>query len=383
MSLTQGRLMKILYTNFHRGDGGGHTTYIGTLARSLGSAHEITVAVPGTSRLYHELSQAPGVRVADLDYPTRLSRLAGSAARLGRLVDDGGFDIVHANGSADHRCVMFSRLLHTARRRPRVVFTKHDHRNYTGLGATLRARLATDHVIAVSDDSYQRLAASAYRRCPLTLVRNGIDTERYRPWTDDAVAQARAPWLQDGETRLIVGSNAGTAEYKNWIEMVQAVALLPEALRRQVRVVLAGHPPSAQQLERVRALGLADRVHFTGLVQDVRPVVAAFDIGFVLSNQIETISFACREMMAMGKPVIVSRFGGLPENVDDGRDGWVAGPGNPQAVADLLAQALRDPQRLAPMGRAARAKSERAFSVAGFVRQTEQVYEDVLRAAAG
>lgn len=374
--------MKILYTNFHRGDGGGHTTYISALVKGLAGRHDITVAVPGTSRLYQAMAEVPGVRVADLDYPTRVTRLAGATARLRRLLDDGGFDIVHANGSADHRCVMFTALLRRGRMPP-VVFTKHDHRNYTGLGAALRARLATDHVIAVSDDSRQRLAASAYGRCALSLVRNGIDVEHYRPYPPQAAAEARPRWLQDGETRLVLGSNAGTGEYKNWIEMVQAVSLLPEALRRQVRIVLAGHPPSAQQVERVQALGMADRVHFAGLLQDVRPAVAGFDIGFVMSNRIETISFACREMMAMGKPVIVSRFGGLPENITPGVDGWVVELGQPQAVADLLAGVLHDPQCLAPMGQAARAKSEREFSQAGFVRQTEQVYEATVRDAAG
>ena len=62
---------------------------------------------------------------------------------------------------------------------------------------------------------------------------------------------------------------------------------------------------------------------FSGLVEDVRPYVAIADVGFVLSYKVETISYACREMMSMGKPVIVSNFSGLPENIDNGINGWI------------------------------------------------------------
>ena len=46
--------MKILLTNFHEGDGGGHTTYLLALARGLAVAHEVHLAVPVSSRLYRE-----------------------------------------------------------------------------------------------------------------------------------------------------------------------------------------------------------------------------------------------------------------------------------------------------------------------------------------
>ena len=43
--------MKILYTNFHGGNGGGHVTYIINRAKALSKDHQITIAAPATSRL--------------------------------------------------------------------------------------------------------------------------------------------------------------------------------------------------------------------------------------------------------------------------------------------------------------------------------------------
>ena len=153
----------------------------------------------------------------------------------------------------------------------------------------------------------------------------------------------------------MVGSNAGTAVYKNWPDMLEAVAMLPGALRRRIVVLIAGEPPNEDRLRYVESLGMQDRATFVGLLDDVRPFLAALDLGFVLSSRLETISFACREMMAMGLPVVVSDVGGLPENVEDGVDGWVVPACAPTAVSEVLREALREPEALEVMGEAARA----------------------------
>ena len=51
--------MKMLYTNFHDGDGGGHTTYVVALARGLAARHEVHVAAPASSRLLREAAPCP------------------------------------------------------------------------------------------------------------------------------------------------------------------------------------------------------------------------------------------------------------------------------------------------------------------------------------
>jgi glycosyltransferase involved in cell wall biosynthesis len=106
-------------------------------------------------------------------------------------------------------------------------------------------------------------------------------------------------------------------------------------------------------------------------------VVAAFDVGFVLSRR-ETLSFACREMMAMGKPVIVSNSGGLPENVEAGVSGWIVAPHAHERIAHLLARLLDNPLRVTLAGRAARARSVAHFSLRDFVGRTEAVYQESL-----
>ena len=377
--------MKLLYANFHAGDGGGHTTYIATLARHLGTRHDIDVAVPASSRLYREiaeLSQAmPAVRVIAQDYPNGLGRMAAvrrARRALRAQVREGGYDIVHVNGSADHRLVLSA--LRGLAPRPRLVWTKHNSKDIGGFGAWLRAR-GTDQAIAVSEDTRRRLLATPYARCTPVTVRNGVDIARYAPWPADAAAAERARLLGDAAGRddtLLIGSNAGTAGYKGWMDLLEALARLPDAERARIHVALCGRPFDAQAQARIEALGLAAQVHHAGMLSDVRPLLAALDAGFVLSYAVETISFACREMMAMGKPVLVSSYAGLPENISPGEDGWVVPVRDRAAIAEVLRGMLRERARLPQMAAAARRKAEREFGVERFVEQTEAVYQRLL-----
>ena len=109
-------------------------------------------------------------------------------------------------------------------------------------------------------------------------------------------------------------------------------------------------------------------------------MVASLDAGFVLSYDVETISFACREMMSMGKPVLVTRYAGLPENIHEGSDGWIVPVRDRQAMAEAVRTLVEQRGVLPAMGAAARGHAEREFGLPLFVGRTEEAYEKLLRA---
>ncbi|WP_114240210.1 glycosyltransferase family 4 protein [Dyella sp. C9] len=373
--------MKLLYTNFHTGDGGGHTTYIRELAAALASSHEVHVAAPPGSRLNHEARTLPGVIVLDQPFPNGLKQWKArqqAGDQLARYLREQVFDVVHVNGSADHRLVLSA----MPARRPALVWTKHNSKPVRGIGHWLRAR-RTDQVIAVCDYTRSELTHTAYRRCRLDTVHNGVDIEHWSPWSAADVASERRRWDGGEADVLLLGSNAGTASYKGWMDLLEAVAALPEATRRRLRVVIAGVPPKAIELERVAALGLADRVVFPGVLTDTRPMVAALDAGFVLSWDVETISFACREMMAMGKPMLLTDYAGLPENIESGVDGWLVPVRDRSAIGAAVARLLEQRDALPVMGAAARQRAEREFGLPLFVQRTESVYQRLLASRQG
>ncbi|OZI63360.1 aminopeptidase [Bordetella genomosp. 11] len=375
--------MKILYTNFHRARGvGGHTSYIARLAAALAQRHSVSIAAPARSALERMGREMPGVRTHAQEFPSSLHQVPAALRQLNRLLREQQYDIVHVNGSSDHRLVLLASL--TLPRRPKIVLTKHNDHRIRGTSAWLRMLAGTDHVIAVCEHVKRRLARSPYARRGVTRVFNGIDTRRFTPPAEAARPALREKYFgSDMPDRIVLGSNAGTSDYKGWMYMVRAVAELPHPLRRRFHVAVAGARPSAEDLDEVRALSMQEHFTYAGDLDDVRPFLAAIDIGFVLSHRIETISFACREMMATGKPVIVTSHCGLPENITPGIDGWVVPPCSSTAISTLLKSVQSGAHDIARMGTAARGKAVSEFGIDPFIAGTEHVYLSLMNPLPG
>lgn len=372
--------MKILYTNFHRRNGGGHVTYILSLLRTLGQDHDLTLATPASSRLYRYAQDVPGIAVVDMSYSSRPQRMVAEVRRLRRLLKAGRYDVVHVNASADHRHVMLACI--GLRPRPRIIWTKHNDHPVRSLGHWLRARLATDGVIAVSAFVHCMLLQSPYRRVPLHVIRHGVDTDYFSPPSPGQKQAWRVGLfgVEAGDV-FVLGSSGGTDEDKGWLDLVAAIARLPAGLRDKVRVVVAGDPPTGYRKQRVEESGVSGQIVFPGLVDDVRPILGACDAGFVLSYR-EALSYACRETLSLGLPTLVSDAGGLPENVEDGVDGWVVPARGVARIAAVVAHMLESPENIAAMAEAAREKSVAEFNLSLFAQRTLAAYRQALPDAA-
>ncbi len=373
--------VRLLITNFHSGDSGGHRTYVETLATRLSPRYERCVACPDTSDLYASLARAQFTgRLIGEPFPAKpreIVKVLEGIARFKRLLRELRPALIHVNGSPDHRMVMFATL--GSATRPGIVLTKHNTLPVkTGLSRGLRARSFTDHVIAVGPSAAAVLNDSPYRPVPVTVVPNGINLSVFRPCSDSERAQARTKYAIPQDAIVLV-SVAGTGYHKGWWVLTQALRSLPQGLRNRFRVLIAGMPLEAASIERECGT-LADEgvVRFVGKLEGVVDLIHSADIGFVLSYGVETISFACREMMACGLPVLVSNYADLPANVADGSQGWIVGIRDVRQVSDWLHSAAQGAFDLREMGRAARFRAQREFGVEAMIAATEAVYEATL-----
>ena len=368
--------MNILYTNFHPRNGGGHVTYIINLLKGLAGHHVLTVATPASSRLYRYAAEIQGVKVVDMSFSTRASSWFAPRRKFHALLMANHFDVIHVNGSADHKLVMLALL--GVRPRPRIVMTKHNEHPLSSLGHWLRARFATDRVIAVSEHVARQVRTSTYLKAGVVTIRHGVDTAVFSPVSLEEKLNLRNRLMGPGlESKILLGSAGGTDRSKGWLDLVAGIAMLPEEARQRFHVVVAGDLPDATKKQDVERLGMTDQVSFPGLVDDVRPILAACDIGFVLSYQ-EALSFACREMMSLGLPVLVTNAGGLPENLTDRSEGWIVPVRDPQAISTVLHEVLHDPAQISTMGERARQKALAEFGLERFVNATLDVYRDTI-----
>ena len=365
--------MKILFTNFHPGIGGGHVTYIVSLLLGMKATHNLFVACPATSRLFKRASEIVDVQTVDMSFTTRPSSWFSARAALRALILKENFDVIHVNGSSDHKQVMLA--LVGLGCSPRVIYTKHNDRGVTSFGHHLRARFSTDHVIAVSEYIKDMLLNSPYKKRPISVIRHGIDTQYFSPVSHDEKMRLRAQFFEpEVQDKIILGSASGTHEAKGWLDLVHALSLLEPEQRKYFHVAVIGDQPEEELRARATAYGVCSHLSFLGLIDDVRTVLAACDVGFVLSYH-EALSFACREKMALGLPVLVTQAGGLPENVFHDREGWIVPVRSPESIKAVLLNILANPARLSVVGAQARARAERDFNLKEFIRATMAVYQ--------
>lgn len=367
--------MRLLFCNFHEANGGGHDTYLHSLIKTLQTSHYVTLACPTSSHLYATLQNV--VPCYGINYKSLFRQwgyLLKHLSAFKHWVEAQAFDIIHVNGSADHRAVLL--IYPFLKHRPKLVLTRHNALPINW-GAWLRMRYFNDAIIAVSRSAEQQMRHAGITQTHIQTIPNGIDTSFYQPVTTTQKKQLREP-LGLSMDDFILCSSAGTSDVKNWPSLIAAIAALPPALKSKIKVIIAGEIPSPQkQMETIHAYNLREQVIFTGLLSDTRKWMQLGDVGFVLSNASETISFACREMMAMGLPVIVSNYGGLPENVTDKMDGWIVPVNDIPALTHCLMHILQQ-NDLHQMAQHARKKALATFNKNSFIQTTLKFYQNLV-----
>ena len=358
--------MKVLYTNFHAHHGGGHDTYILSLIKN--PEIDAYVACPETSDLYRKLQNIGFENLFPINFaskPAELANVYKDYKLLTRLIRDLNIDIVHTNGSPDNRLTLYVKMFSS--NKFKVCYTRHNSFPINNAVSRLRLTKFNNAIIVVSDSIYNTLPFLRENN-KAKLIRNGIDLTKWQP-----------NYLKKGSTINLV-SIAGIKDYKGWFFLIDALKRLPEDKRRRFTVSLAGDIPNQEKIDQVFAEhDVLQQVTFTGPLDDPSSLLTDADIGFVLSHQIETISFACREMMAAGLPVIVSNFGGLPENITAGQDGWITEVANPDSIAKVLTNILSmDEKALLTMKKNARIKAEADFSIEYMLKETQQVYRSLV-----
>jgi len=170
---------------------------------------------------------------------------------------------------------------------------------------------------------------------------------------------------RDGDYLLYFGR---LSREKGVETLIRAVGRVPGA---QLRVV--GQGPAGDRLAALAGQVAAGRVIFTGYqAGDVLQASLHGAAAVVVPSEwYENCPYAVLEAQAAGKAVLGSRAGGIPELVEEGRDGWLFETADAAALAGRIEEALGDRARLASFGARARAKVEEAYGperhYAGFV----------------
>lgn len=216
----------------------------------------------------------------------------------------------------------------------------------------LLAACAADRLVVVERDLAERLAAVGVPAERLAVLSMGIDETRF---AIVGRSEARERLGLNGAGRIVLFVGRGTRD--------KGVDVLDRALAEVAADCIAIGPP-----------GRGERIRFAGHVApaDVPLWLAAADV-FCLPSRSEGMPVSVMEALAAGRPVVATSVGGIPQQIEDGVNGFLVPPGDPPA----LAEALRDALDRVWDGAAIRATSEQ-FWLSRLAPRLAALYEELL-----
>jgi glycosyltransferase involved in cell wall biosynthesis len=355
------------------GEFGGAEKHILNLAGAVDrQAVELTVCCL-FSAPFVEIASRAGIKTLAL--PMRNKADLGMIRKLAGLIQKGEFDLVHTHGV---RANLLGRLAARQAGGKKVITTVHsllerDYQDVISRSANNLAerstRFLTNHFIAVSQGLKDRLVAGGIPEGRITVIYNGISVEEIR-------RSAGAGSAGKKESTALIGIVArlhAVKGHRYFLEAARKVLLLkPEA-----RFLIVGEGPYRPVLEKLaRSLGIADRVAFTGFVEEIYALMAALDL-LVISSLWEGFGLTAAEAMVLGVPVVAACVGGLPEVVRHGETGLLVPPADAPALAGGILWMLEHPREAREMAEKGGEVVRQKFTAGEMARRTAELYRRV------
>ena len=345
--------LKVLEVASSLRDWGGIERYIHYLDLGLSErGHKVTVACPPGTPLA-ELTKHPECLFANrAKYSLRTYV---GFRRIGRAIKP---DVAHIHFSPDF---LMPALALRQTTKAKIVMTRHLVLPWSRAKADRYAALF-DHIIPVSHAVEKKLLESGIPPTMMTVAKAGVP-------------EAGGDWKSsESAVSLRVGCFGRLVAEKG-------VDVLLNAVSRTTGIeadIYGDGPEMANLRQLAQTLKVSDRVRFHGFVKDVKSPMLQMHAIVVPSLWDEAFPYSILEAMAIGRAVVASNCGGIPEVVDDGVTGRLFPKSDASALANILTTLKQDEEGTAKMGKAGRELQQREYTVAKMAERIEAVFRGLV-----
>jgi glycosyltransferase involved in cell wall biosynthesis len=233
-------------------------------------------------------------------------------------------------------------------------------------------------LVACSEAAACSMRLTICSRVPVTVIHNGVDTDKFKS-SPNARATKREE-LGLGSSVLAIGIVGQVTRRKGQLGLIRAFAEVHRAIPDAVLMVVGSpmfnkdHEYFRELEQEVHSLHLEGKVRFLGQRTDIPALMQSFDV-VVLNSDVEPFALVLAEAMMAGKAVIATNSGGVPEIVQDGRNGELVEVGDQQALAAALLGLARDPDRREQYGREATRTIQATFTKEQYIAKWQALYD--------
>ncbi|MUG65139.1 glycosyltransferase [Paenibacillus campinasensis] len=303
--------------------------------------------------------------------------------KLARTIRRSGVDLIHANSI---RAGIMASLFRWYHRLP-VVWHIRDMPPQGVIGRVVGRMAGTAQaLIGISEPVIQGISHAA----PVDrvhLVHNGVELRAVDPSRRREIGNRIREQLQtppDAEVLAIIGQ---IAPWKRQEDALEALSRLVREGRNAV-LWIVGEAKFRQENERylaklkakTRALGLVERVVFTGFREDILEICCEADLLLLCSDN-EPFGRVIIEAMSQGTPVVASRGGGVPEIIEHNESGLMYDSGSIHELVHCIRRVLDDETLWLKLSQNGQERAEAMFSITETSRKVERIYHQLLHSS--
>lgn len=289
-------------------------------------------------------------------------------------------DIVHTHtskaGISGRWAAFFARV-------PIIIHTPHGHvfwgyfgRLKTGIFILLEkiSALITDRLVMLTEqEKNDHLHFHIAPGDKFSVVYSGINLDRFSNISVDPAAMKKK--LGIFESNLVVGTVGRLTHVKGHRYLIEAAGRIVSS-RPDATFVFLGDGELLDELESMATkLGVEENVKFLGWRSDVAEVMSVFDV-FVLPSLNEGMGRVLVEAMALGKPIVASDTGGIPDLVVQGKNGYLVSVGDVETLAERIRELLDDPGKRKKMGNVGR-RYAAGYGSEAMVEKIDRLYREL------
>ena len=290
-------------------------------------------------------------------------------------------DIVHTHTS---KAGILGRWAAFFVRVPVIIHTPHGH-VFWGYFGKLKTRifillekisaLVTDRLVMLTEqEKIDHLHFHIAPENKFSVVHSGINLDEFSNTSVDPAAMKRR--LGIPEDNLIVGTVGRLTSIKGHRYLIEAARKIAGS-RPDTTFVILGDGELLDELKNmVTRSDIEENIKFLGWRSDVAEVMSTFDI-FALPSLNEGMGRVLVEAMALGRPIVASNIGGIPDLVVDCENGYLVPVGDVETLAARIKKLLDDPEKREEMGECGK-KIAIDYSANAMVEKIDRVYRKLV-----
>lgn len=293
----------------------------------------------------------------------------GLIAEAKRIIEQTRPEVIHINSAGPGQWVIPAAMVAKV---PTVV---HLHIDYLTRSRIAFMTHAATRVVGVSKQVLEGPLADGLPPERAEVIYNGIDFERIPKSLHDLRAS-----LGIDDAAFVVTTAGSLIRRKGHDVLIRAFGQI--RLDQPPHLLIPSGGPEREALESLaKEIGIADRVHFLGYIDDISSVYQAADV-FALASRADAFGLVIAEAGYFGLPACGTRVGGIPEVIEDGTTGILVPPEDQNALANAVARFAEDAALRQRMGKAGQERVTSLFSSRSMASKFETLYQE-LRSESG